>query len=126
MSIRIRSCKRCAGAHVASDAAAVTCLGSHHAVIQWDGGAAPVTRQQAQLMAALFVRPGCIVSTADLIDHLWGHDAEGGPLGAPNHVHVVLCRLRAKLAAAAFPGQIMRHGYRGWELAWAQAAQAAA
>lgn len=53
-----------------------------------------LTLQEAKIVELL--DGGGLVSRRALIDHLWGDDPDGGPVGAHKQVSVVIHRLRRK------------------------------
>lgn len=71
--------------------------------VAWVGGAASLPPGPLKIMHALLSKPR---TNEQLIHALWGDRSDGGPEGAPAVVKVHICRLRAELAAAGFPGRI--------------------
>lgn len=108
MSAHIRYCRRCQGTHITAARISVGC-----GQVIWPTGRAYLSPDQEQIMRRLLLRERS--STAELIDWLWGPEAEGGPLAADNTLHVQISRLRDKLAAAGAPFGVewaSRLGYR--------------
>jgi DNA-binding response OmpR family regulator len=78
---------------------------------------ASLTPVQRRLIGALAASPGKVVPYSDIVDAVWGHDPEGGPLDAEGNVHVQLFLLRRRLAKAGIAGvKIVAHPGRGYEL----------
>jgi predicted ATPase/DNA-binding SARP family transcriptional activator len=75
-----------------------------------DGTAVEIgARRQRAILAALALTPGRVVSTAELVDALWGEDA---PEGAAGTLQSYVSRLRAAVGSAAIV-----HEHAGYRLA---------
>ncbi len=53
-----------------------------------------LTRYEYRLLAALLQRPGAILSRAQLLDRVWGHDSESSDRAVDTHVKTLRAKLR--------------------------------
>lgn len=60
-----------------------------------------VTRDMARVLRRLLEAPGVTVTTADLLEALYGDREDGGPDGAEAVLHQYVSRLRRELPAEA-------------------------
>ena len=58
------------------------------------------------LLNKLRETPGRVVPQRELMELLWGDDADGGPLGARESLHVLVTYLRRNLEARGSPARI--------------------
>lgn len=79
-------------------------------LIQWGGREIPLTPQEAQLLGLLIKRQPHMTRTDRLADMMWPAQLPAMP---ENHVRVVACRIRKKLAGlpVSVVGR-MGYGYR--------------
>lgn len=58
------------------------------------------------LLNKLRETPGRVVPQRELMELLWGDDADGGPLGARAALHALITQLRRNLEARGSPARI--------------------
>ncbi len=66
------------------------------------------------LILALVARPGFVLSVEDMVEAVFGHRADGGPLQAANCVRVYMYRLRALMTQLDY--QFHYNGNRGYSI----------
>lgn len=81
--------------------------------LEWPGRCIRLARSHTQIMRALLGRPR---SYEQLIQVLWGHDANGGPDDPHNLLKVQVSKLRYILAEAGCPVTIVTNRGHGFEI----------
>lgn len=88
------------------------------AVARWTGGSSRLQLAEAVILGALLRGAGRPVSMRRLLDMLYAHDPNGGPLDADRGVTVRMCHIRKKIAASPVGiGTRVRIGYYLFERA---------
>ncbi len=75
-------------------------------------------RRQAAIVAGVLMHADRAVSTPAMVDHLYGHMSDGGPVSADHIVRVMLCDLRQALFELGAPFGIVTTYTQGSELVW--------
>ena len=64
--------------------------------LSWQGKSQSLSGREFQILEMLMERPGFVVTTNQLLSHVWGWDSEGDSSVVAEHIR----RIRAKLTAA--------------------------
>jgi two-component system catabolic regulation response regulator CreB len=62
--------------------------------IRFRGRPLALTRYEYGLLAALLQRPGAILTRAQLLDRVWGHDSDTGDRSVDTHIKTLRAKLR--------------------------------
>lgn len=81
-----------------------------------------LTPTETRLVELLLEHAGQVVRHAAIVDHFWGHYANGGPDDAANAVKVLVCHTRQALANLGAAGAIVNDWGRGYVVPASEAA----
>lgn len=85
--------------------------------VRWGGGACRLAAQQMKIVRLLAFRFGTgPVPGAELVSWVWGEEDGGGPLYAAEIIASQMARIRRRMVAAGFQGQIINRFGFGYEL----------
>lgn len=97
----VRTCSVCHDVHVEAHGVHLGCRR-----LSWGGLGLRLGRSEELLLRRLLLVPaGARLTSADLVDCIYGHREDGGPEWAGTLTRVIVGRLRAKLAKAHAPVQ---------------------